>query len=146
MSAADFAGLLAHMQATTPSGRRSREKKEKDMALAREAIRLSKMGENALRATKDQAEKPEADLAALYEDTVKARDALKLFISRLSMNSRLCVLKPLFEAAWEDWDDLAENLAMIATPERRALLDGLIEAAEASKDKFTDWRDSDLFQ
>lgn len=116
------------------------------MALARQAIALNRMGEKALQSTKDEAEAPGADLGKIYESVVRARDALAMFISKIGRHPRLCALKPLFEDALDDWDGLAENLSMVSTPERRALLDGLEEAAKANKDKFTDWRDPDLFQ
>ncbi|MFU2208742.1 hypothetical protein [Solidesulfovibrio sp. C21] len=116
------------------------------MDLARQAIALSKMGEKALLTSREEAQKAETDLEGLYTSVTRARDALIVFISKLARHPRLRVLKPLFEDALDDWDALAENLSMVATPERRALLDDLEQAVQANKDKFTDWRDSDLFQ
>lgn len=116
------------------------------MALARQAIAVSKMGEKALFASREKAQRPETDLAALYATVVNARDLLVRAVAGFSRHPRLCMLKPLFEDALDDWDALAESLAMVVTPERRALLDDLEQATQANKDKFTDWRDCDLFQ
>ncbi len=145
-NAAAFAGLLAHMRVAASAGRCLKARSERDMDLARQAIALSKMGEKALLASKEESQKPGTDLEALCASVTRARDALIMFISKLARHPRLRVLKPLFEDASDDWDALAENLAMVATPERRALLDDLEQAVQANKDKFTDWRDSDLFQ
>ncbi len=145
-NAAAFAGLLAHMRVATSAGRRLRARSERDMDLARQAIAVSKMGEKALFASREEAQKPGTDLEALCASVTRARDALITFISKLARHPRLCMLKPLFEDALDDWDALAESLSMVATPERRALLDDLEQAVQANKDKFTDWRDCDLFQ
>lgn len=145
-NAAAFAGLLAQMRLVTSSRRRPNARKERDMALARQAIAVSKMGEKALLASREEAQRPGTDLAALSATVAFARDSLARFFSVISRHPRLCMLKPLFEDALDDWDALAENLSMVATPERRALLEDLEQAAQANKDKCTDWRDSDLFQ
>lgn len=116
------------------------------MALARQVIAVSKMGEKALLASREEAQKPGSDLPALYATVVRVRDLLVRAVAAFSRHPRLCMLKPLFEDALDDWDALAENIAMVATPERRALLDDLEQAVQANKDKFTDWRDADLFQ
>lgn len=145
-NAAAFAGLLAHMRTVASSGRRLKARTERDLALARQAIDLNKMGEEVLVAAREEAQKPGTDLAALYATVVWIRDLLVRAVTAFSRHPRLCMLKPLFEDALDDWDALAENLAMVATPERRALLDDLEQAVQANKDKFTDWRDSDLFR
>lgn len=145
-NAASFAGLLAHMRVAASAGRCLKARSERDMDLARQAIALSKMGEKALLTSREEAQKAGTDLEGLYTSVTRARDALIVFISKLARHPRLRVLKPLFEDALDDWDTLAENLVMVATPERRALLDDLEQAVQANKDKFTDWRDSDLFQ
>jgi hypothetical protein len=145
-NAAAFAGLLAHMRVATSAGRRLKARSERDINLARQAIALSKMGEKALHFSKEEAEKPGTDLEALYASVANAKEALVRFISIISRHPRLCMLQPLFEDALDDWDELAERLSMVATPERRALLDDLEQEVQANKDKFTDWRDFDLFQ
>jgi|GEM_PF-2783657 len=145
-NAAAFAGRVAHMRTVASSGRRPKGSTAGDMALARKVIAMSRMGEAALRFSRDEADRPGADLEALYKSVADARDALAAFISNIARHPRLCMLKPLFEDALGDWDSLAENLALVATPERRALLDDLEQAVRTNKDKFANWRDADLFQ
>ncbi|WP_129354474.1 hypothetical protein [Solidesulfovibrio carbinolicus] len=69
-NAATFAGLLAHMRSVASSGRRLKARTERDMALARQVVALSKMSEKVLLASKEEAHKPETDLAALHETVV----------------------------------------------------------------------------
>jgi len=50
-----------------------------------------------------------------------------------------------FQAA-DEWESLAEDVALIATAQRRATLDDLCSAADKAASRLPSWRDTDLFQ
>ncbi|MHC1788301.1 hypothetical protein [Solidesulfovibrio sp.] len=110
---------------------------------AYDLVRLSIAAVTAIRA---EAEKPDADLQGMCHAAASISVSVKKLVAKVGKRPALSALKPLFSSVLTEWEDLAEDLALVQNAESRKLLGQICDVLASRSDQDQDWRQLDFLR